>query len=104
MPAIITIRSLVGGSPVTDDITTRLNTEDMTKAFYKAFPTVVTLEDAMRQALSAAEEIERLRTMLAHGLVFGSTCKGCDVCKQLKLFHKKTIDKIALENQSNGNV
>lgn len=44
-----------------DDIVTRLNTEEMTKAFYKAFPTVVTLEDAMRQALEAADEIERLR-------------------------------------------
>lgn len=39
-------------------------TEEMTKAFYKAFPTVVTLEDAMRQALKAADEIERLRAEL----------------------------------------
>ncbi len=46
---------------MSDDIVTRLNTEEMTKAFYKAFPTVVTLEDAMRQALEAADEIERLR-------------------------------------------
>ena len=46
---------------MSDDIVTRLNTEEMTKAFYKAFPTVVTLEDAMRQALKAADEIERLR-------------------------------------------
>ena len=46
---------------MTDDIVTELNTEEMTKAFYKAFPTVVTLEDAMRQALKAADEIERLR-------------------------------------------
>ena len=47
---------------MSDDIMTRLNTEEMTKAFYKAFPTVVTLEDAMRQALKAADEIERLRS------------------------------------------
>lgn len=46
---------------MSDDIVTQLNTEEMTKAFYKAFPTVVTLEDAMRQALEAADEIERLR-------------------------------------------
>ena len=52
---------------MTDDIVTRLNTEEMTKAFYKAFPTVVTLEDAMRQALKAADEIERLRTLLVAG-------------------------------------
>jgi hypothetical protein len=44
-----------------DDIVTRLNTEEMTKEFHKAFPTVVTLEDAMRQALEAADEIEFLR-------------------------------------------
>ena len=49
---------------MTDDIVTRLNTEEMTKAFYKAFPTVVTLEDAMRQAVEAADEIERLRDEL----------------------------------------
>ena len=52
---------------MSDDIVTRLNTEEMTKAFYKAFPTVVTLEDAMRQAVEAADEIERLRK-LAHNL------------------------------------
>lgn len=46
---------------MSDDIVTRLNTEEMTEAFYKAFPIVVTLEDAMRQALEAADEIERLR-------------------------------------------
>lgn len=44
-----------------DDIVARLDTEKMTQAFYKAFPTVVTLEDAMRQALAAADGIERLR-------------------------------------------
>lgn len=49
---------------MSDDIVTQLNTEEMTKAFYKAFPTVVTLEDAMRQALEAADEIERLRALL----------------------------------------
>lgn len=49
---------------MTDDIVTQLNTEEMTKAFYKAFPTVVTLEDAMRQALKAADEIERLGELL----------------------------------------
>jgi hypothetical protein len=37
----------------------------MTKAYYKAFPTVVTLEDAMRQALKSIAEIERLRAELA---------------------------------------
>lgn len=46
---------------MSDDIVTRLNTEEMTKAFYKRFPTVMTVEDAMRQALEAADEIERLR-------------------------------------------
>lgn len=49
-----------------DDIVTRLNTEEMTEAFYKAFPTVVTLEDAMRQALQATDEIERLRIVVKH--------------------------------------
>lgn len=49
-----------------DDIVTRLNTEEMTQAFYKAFPTVVTLEDAMRQALEAADEIESLRAEVAY--------------------------------------
>ena len=49
-----------------DDIATRLNTEEMTKAFYKAFPTVVTLEDVMRQAFEAANEIERLRIVVKH--------------------------------------
>ena len=49
---------------MSDDIVTRLNTEEMTKEFYKAFPTVVTLEDAMRQALEAANEIERLREII----------------------------------------
>lgn len=47
-----------------DNIVSRLNTEEMTQAFYKAFPTVVTLEDAMRQALKAANEIERLRARI----------------------------------------
>ncbi|CAB4150206.1 hypothetical protein UFOVP564_7 [uncultured Caudovirales phage] len=51
---------------MTDDIVTRLNTEEMTKAFYKAFPTVVTLEDVMRQAFEAANEIERLRIVVKH--------------------------------------
>lgn len=51
---------------MTDDIVTRLNTEDMTKAYYKAFPTVVTLENAMRQALQAVAEIERLRAELEY--------------------------------------
>ena len=49
-----------------DDIATRLNTEEMTKAFYKAFPTVVTVEDVMRQAFEAANEIERLRIVVKH--------------------------------------
>ena len=44
-----------------DDTVTQLNTEEMTKAFYKRFPTVMTVEDVMRQALEAADEIERLR-------------------------------------------
>lgn len=46
---------------MTDDIGTRLNTEEMTKAFYRAFPTVVTVEDMMRQALELDFEIERLQ-------------------------------------------
>lgn len=58
------IRSLVGGSQVTDHIVTRLNTEDMTKAYYKAFPMVVTVEDGMRQALKSIAEIERLRRQI----------------------------------------
>jgi hypothetical protein len=49
-----------------EDIVTRLNTEEMTKAFYKAFPTVVTLEDAMRQAFEAVNEIKRLRIVVKH--------------------------------------
>lgn len=49
----------------------------------------------------AADEIERLRAMLAHGLVFGSTCEGCDICDQLKRFHEQTIDKIAQKRQTN---
>lgn len=49
---------------MSDDIVTRLNTEEMTKAYYKAFPSVVTLEDAMRQALDAVNEIERLRAKI----------------------------------------
>jgi hypothetical protein len=53
---------------MTDDIATRLNTEEMTKEFYKAFPTVVTLEDAMRQALEAVDEIKRLRKMLGQSV------------------------------------
>ena len=63
---------------MTDDIVTRLNTEEMTKAFYEAFPTVVTLEDAMRQALEAANEIERLRGLL---LIF-DTHFVCDECEK----------------------
>ena len=53
---------------MTDDIATRLNTEEMTKEFYKSFPTVVTLEDAMRQALEAVDEIKRLRKMLGQSV------------------------------------
>ena len=49
-----------------DDIVARLNTEEMTRAFYKAFPRVVTLEDAMRQALEASDEIEILRDKCKH--------------------------------------
>ena len=49
-----------------DDIVTQLNTEEMTEAFYKAFPTVVTLEDAMRQALEAADAIEHLTAKCKH--------------------------------------
>ena len=46
---------------MTDDIVTRLSTEEMTKAYRKTFPTVVTVEDAMRQALEVFDEVERLR-------------------------------------------
>lgn len=53
---------------MSDGTAPRLNTEEMTKAFYKAFPTVVTLEDAMRQALEAADEIKRLRKMLGQSV------------------------------------
>ena len=56
---------------MTDDIVTQLNTEEMTKAFYKAFPTVVTLEDAMRQALKASDEIERLGELLFQEIYYG---------------------------------
>ena len=49
-----------------------------------------------------ADEIERLRNMLAHGLVFGSTCEGCLICEQLKEVHEQTLREIALENQTNG--
>jgi hypothetical protein len=49
-----------------NDIVTRLNTEEMTKAFYKAFPRVVTLEDVMRQALEGSDEIEILRDKCKH--------------------------------------
>ena len=52
--------------------------------------------------IEAADEIERLRNMLAHGLVFGSTCEGCLICEQLKEFHEQTLREIALENQTIG--
>jgi hypothetical protein len=48
-----------------DDIVTELDTQEMTKAFYKAFPTVVTLEDAMRQALKSADERDKWQIMAA---------------------------------------
>ncbi len=50
---------------MTDDILSQLNTKEMTKAFYKAFPTVVTLEDAMRQALKATDERDKWQLMAA---------------------------------------
>jgi hypothetical protein len=67
---------------MSDGIVKRLNTEEMTKEFYKAFPTVVTLEDAMRQALEAADEIERLRAdvMYWKALPYCSEC-GCGTCQ-----------------------
>ena len=68
---------------------TRLNTEEMTKAFYKAFPTVVTLEDAMRQALKAADEIERLRTLLDNAL----ERENKDNVRQLQIVRKVEADR-----------
>lgn len=38
-----------------------------------------------------AREIERLRTLLAHGLVEAYDCKGCDLCKELKTIHQKVM-------------
>lgn len=64
------------------------------------FTSHYTRQDAV--CVEAADEIERLRNMLAHGLVFGSTCEGCLICEQLKEVHEQTLREIALENQTNG--
>lgn len=39
----------------------------------------------------AADEIERLRALLVHGLIEGYYCKGCDLCKQLKAIYNQAI-------------
>jgi hypothetical protein len=75
---------------MTDDIVTRLREiqRDAILMWYEK----ETIDEAVA-------EIERLRRMLAHGLVFGSRCEGCDICDQLKQFHEQTIDEIIKENQ-----
>ena len=39
----------------------------------------------------AADEIERLRALLRHGLTQGYDCKGCDLCTELKAIHEDAL-------------
>jgi hypothetical protein len=45
----------------------------------------------MEVSLESADEIERLRTMLAHGLTMGYKCEGCPICDDLKTFHNQVL-------------
>ena len=40
---------------------TEMDTKEMTKRFHELFPTVITVDDLMRQAVNMNDEIERLR-------------------------------------------
>lgn len=66
---------------MTDDIVTRLRE-------YEAITDNAYVINAL---VTAADEIERLRVMLAHGLTQGFTCEGCSTCEELKAFHKKVV-------------
>ena len=48
-------------------------------------------EDINTLELEAADEIERLRALLEHGLTQGYDCKGCDLCTELKAIHQKAV-------------
>ena len=66
---------------MTDDIVTRLRE-------YEAITDNAYVINAL---VAAADEIERLRALLVHGLTEAYDCKGCDLCEQLKAIHKEAV-------------
>lgn len=38
-----------------------------------------------------ADEIERLRALINHGLTDAYRCAGCDLCEQLKAMHLQAV-------------
>ena len=65
-----------------DDIVTRLRE-------YEAITDNAYVINAL---VAAADEIERLRALIAHGLTKAYDCQGCDLCTQLKEIHMKAVN------------
>lgn len=39
----------------------------------------------------SADEIQRLRDVITHGLTKASVCLGCAMCEELKAIHKQAV-------------
>ena len=66
---------------VSDDIVTRLRE-------YEAITDNAYVINAL---VAAADEIERLRELINHGLTDACQCAGCDLCEQLKAMHLQAV-------------
>jgi len=57
---------------------------EMMMAYKRAFPTVITVDDAMRQALSAANLIELYRSIIRHMWANHQNCgsQTCALCTE----------------------
>ena len=64
---------------MSDDIVTRLRAEAQLFWYYRPL------------WVEAADEIERLRDLINHGLTDAYQCKGCDLCEQLKAIHLQAV-------------
>jgi len=75
----------MGNRPMSDDIVTRLR-------HYEPVLGSASAEFELTSLLNnSADEIERLRTMLAHRLTLGYKCEGCAICDDLKTFHNQVL-------------
>lgn len=70
-----------------------MNTEEMTKAYYEAFPAVITVEDAMRQALKVKVDRDRWRDIADDLFVMLSAYLATEESDAMKNFVQAVFDE-----------